>query len=697
MSARVLIVDDDPALLEALPETLRLRMPDVVVHTCDSAAAALERLVEADYDAIVTDIKMPGMDGLTLLAQVRLLRPDTPTLFITGHGEHDLAVQSLRGGAYDYVQKPIDREYFVASLERAIQVRQLRRQIAEQQQALQRHAQELEQTVAVRTHALRDTAERLRTLTEAATAIHGAQGVGEVLRSAVESACRLETAGFAVAGCFRGRGEDDALDDARHWEVAVVPRELGEHVETAQMTRLFALVCKGRNSERIDDASRHSLWREFSPGQATGGGRPRGIPQITSYLAVPVRARTGKVLGAIVLGDPSPQRFTAEAQTQIEALARQAAVALENALRYERERGIAETLQRSLLPERLPEIPGVTMGARYLPGSQEAVGGDWYDAFTLANGHIGLVMGDVAGRGIWAAAVMGQLRNAVRAYAHEGSPPAVIGERLNRLIDPGAMATLLYLVFDPDTWTVRYINLGHLPPLVATPDGATVFLSGGAPPLGTSTASAYREETCVLRPGSTLVLYTDGLVEVRGKPIDDGLGRLERVVRSAVDLDPNEMLDRVLAEVLDGQVGEDDVAVLALRASPLDPRRLEIRVPAVPSSLPQLRRTLRRWLAAKVPPDEAYEIVTAIHEACANTVEHAYGPTDQTFGIEAVLTDEEIAVTIRDAGQWRPARGVRRGHGLKLMHALMDSVDVFPGSDGTMVEMRRRLTRGVHI
>jgi DNA-binding NtrC family response regulator len=123
VAAHILIVDDDPALLEALPEAVRLRMPGLEIDTCDSAAAALERLETSDYDAIVTDIKMPGMDGLALLSAIKASRPAIPTLLITGHGEHDLAVQALRGGAYDYIPKPIDRDYFLASLERALRTR----------------------------------------------------------------------------------------------------------------------------------------------------------------------------------------------------------------------------------------------------------------------------------------------------------------------------------------------------------------------------------------------------------------------------------------------------------------------------------------------------------------------------------------------------------------------------------------------
>ncbi len=150
----VLIVDDDTALLEALPQALSLRLTAVKVDTSDSALSALDLVQEHDYDAIVSDIKMPGMDGLALLQKMQELRPDTPTLLITGHGEHDLAVQALRGGAYDFIQKPIDRDYMVAALNRAIQTRRMRRQLAEQQRALELHALSLERIVENRTREL---------------------------------------------------------------------------------------------------------------------------------------------------------------------------------------------------------------------------------------------------------------------------------------------------------------------------------------------------------------------------------------------------------------------------------------------------------------------------------------------------------------------------------------------------------------
>lgn len=150
----ILLVDDDTALLQALPQMVDLRMKNVYVKTCDSAVHALELIKEYDYDAIVSDVKMPEMDGIELLSHVRELRPDTPVILITGHGDHELAIQAIRGGAYDYILKPIDRDTFAATLKRAIQTRQLRRKVVEQQLALSLHSKSLERLVEKRTSEL---------------------------------------------------------------------------------------------------------------------------------------------------------------------------------------------------------------------------------------------------------------------------------------------------------------------------------------------------------------------------------------------------------------------------------------------------------------------------------------------------------------------------------------------------------------
>ncbi|HLZ63541.1 MAG TPA: response regulator [Ktedonosporobacter sp.] len=153
-TAQILLVDDDPVLLEALTQMIALRMSGVQIMTALSAQDALKLIEYQEYDVVVSDIKMPGMDGLGLMARIQEQCPEIPVLLITGHGEHDLAIRALRGGAYDYIQKPIDRDDFEASLHRALQTRQMRRQIEEQQWALERYALSLEQRFEQRTHEL---------------------------------------------------------------------------------------------------------------------------------------------------------------------------------------------------------------------------------------------------------------------------------------------------------------------------------------------------------------------------------------------------------------------------------------------------------------------------------------------------------------------------------------------------------------
>jgi serine phosphatase RsbU (regulator of sigma subunit) len=234
------------------------------------------------------------------------------------------------------------------------------------------------------------------------------------------------------------------------------------------------------------------------------------------------------------------------------------------------ERKVIETLQRHLLPAQLPELPGLEIAAKYLPAEDSGnVGGDWYDVLTLPEARVGLVMGDVAGKGILAAAVMGQVRSALRAYATEGHPPAVVLDRVQRLMEPGVMVTAVYVTVDLDLWTLNYANAGHLPPLLVRPDGTVQPLPGGQIPLGGRLARAYLTEAAGLVPGGTLVLYTDGLVEVRGRSLDDRLTLLQETVAAANGrASADAILARVLETLLEGRAPRDDAALLVARVSP---------------------------------------------------------------------------------------------------------------------------------
>jgi PAS domain S-box-containing protein len=364
---------------------------------------------------------------------------------------------------------------------------------------------------------------------------------------------------------------------------------------------------------------------------------------------------------------------------------------------YEREHHVAETLQRSLLPERLPNIDGVDLAARYIPaGTGAGVGGDWYDAVELRDGRVAVVVGDVVGHGLRAAAAMGQLRNACRAYALVESSPADVVARLNRLVTSGeeeTMATVLYLVLDRETGQVTYTSAGHPPPLVVGPDGAEFLDGGRSVPVGATESAVFREATAELPEHATLFLYTDGLVERRDIGLDDRLAQL-RAATSAAGGDLADVCDQLISGVLGTKGPADDVALLAIRPAAVPRDRLEVSLPAEAESLVTLRRRLGRFLhGAGAGSDEAFEITLTISEAAGNAIEHAYGPGDAVFTVEASVADGEVVASVRDTGSWRDQRGHERGRGLKIMEGLMDDVEVSPSPAGTVVTLRRRLAQ----
>lgn len=253
-------------------------------------------------------------------------------------------------------------------------------------------------------------------------------------------------------------------------------------------------------------------------------------------------------------------------------LAARAGLAVENADLYEQEHRVAETLQRAVLPSRLPEIPGADVAARYLPASAGIeVGGDWYDAFDLRDGRVGIVVGDVAGHGLRAAAAMGQLRNALRAYAVDGDPPGVVLHRLGRLLrdEPEApFATAIYGAYEPASGRVVLSNAGHPPPLLVAGGSPNHVAAATAPPLGVTEAPPAPDVELVLGPDDLLLLYTDGLVERRREHLDVGMARLVASLASHAADQPVALLcETVVADVLQGVPQEDDVCVLALRRS----------------------------------------------------------------------------------------------------------------------------------
>jgi anti-sigma regulatory factor (Ser/Thr protein kinase) len=420
-------------------------------------------------------------------------------------------------------------------------------------------------------------------------------------------------------------------------------------------------------------------------GSAGGDGALVGVPLLAE----------GEVTGVLVAGATPPREFGGDVLTLLRLAAERVGLAIAHARVYEREHRIAETLQRSLLPERLPQLPGLEVAARYLPAASEAeVCVDWYDVIPIAGGAVGLVMGDVAGKGLAGASMVGRLRSALRAYALQTHDGARVVEQLNRLSwtegHDSQMATMLYAIVDPAASVVRWVNAGHPAPLMIV-DGVPQFLQGaGSVPLGVLPFPTYEEVTTPMEPGSTIVLYTDGLVERPGEHIDDGMAELAARVGEAPE-DPDGLCDHLLATLVPVGGAMDDVALLTLRNLPV-PDRFSAEFPAVPESLAPIRSMLRRWLAHAGAGDlEIAEITTACGEAATNAIEHTGTSGDGRFEVSGSRDGSEVEIAVRDHGAWREAREGDHGRGFDLMRTLMDTVAVQPTPEGTTVSLRRRL------
>jgi signal transduction histidine kinase/DNA-binding response OmpR family regulator len=450
-------------------------------------------------------------------------------------------------------------------------------------------------------------------------------------------------------------------------------------------------------AEVLDVAARHVLAMTSAgrvvvstPGaraEADGGAAP-GQP---ADVALPLPDPSGAALGELrvwsgTAGPPEPIVLT--------QLARLIGLRLGNAQLYEAEHRIASTLQHSLLPQSLPRVPGALVAGRYLPGSTEAeVGGDWYDVIVAPGDQLVLVIGDVVGKGVQAAAGMGQLRNALRAYILEGFDCGAALTRLNRLVDNlgrRQFATVVCVRFDPRTRKLNYSSAGHPPPVLAVPGehGTFLYASALGPPIGALADVNYPTLEGALAPGSRLLLFTDGLVEDRAVGIDAGLAELTADVAQPVD-HLEDLLDTLLDKAA-RRPRRDDIALLALQVT--EPREFVLRLPAEPTRLSVLRRRLEDFLTGHgVAEADIFDLTVAVSEAAANAIEHPIEPAEPVITVEASIDDEAVTVTVSDTGGWKPADSAGfRGRGLALIGALTQ-MSVARSADGTSVTLRRPL------
>jgi anti-sigma regulatory factor (Ser/Thr protein kinase) len=415
---------------------------------------------------------------------------------------------------------------------------------------------------------------------------------------------------------------------------------------------------------------------------------------IRSLLGVPLIVEA-ELIGVLHVGTLRPREFTNDDAGLLQLAAARIAPGVERARLFqalEREHRLALALQRSLLPAELPDVSGVAVAARYFAARDE-VGGDWYDVIDLHDGLIGIVIGDVVGHGARAAALMGQLRTAVRAYAVERMKPGAVLERVNRLLQAirvRGMATASYAVFDSGTGELSIASAGHPPPLIIPASGDPHFLQvAPGPPLGVVRHPDFAETSTALAGEEMVLLYTDGLIEVRGEPMGMGFDRLVAAARGAPSAD--ELCIQVTRALVAPGGTDDDVALVALRNSQIS-ERVAMRFPAEPTALARVRQVVRRWISQFDPTaEDVRTILLACGEACANAIEHAYSPQRAWFELDAWADSDVVHLVVRDSGRWRPARGEHRGRGLAIMKTSMDEVEIRPGDTGTEVIMSRRL------
>jgi serine phosphatase RsbU (regulator of sigma subunit)/anti-sigma regulatory factor (Ser/Thr protein kinase) len=536
---------------------------------------------------------------------------------------------------------------------------------------------------------LRRRSERLQSLTAALSGSVTQLDVANVAVSEIIGAVDADAGALAVVAEERRQlamliETGYEVDGVESWlEVPLDAATPATRAIKRRATRLY---------ETIDEIAAES------PGAATELARTGHASFLFAPLVVGGRAE-----GVLVTSWKEETTLTQEERSFVQTLANLCAQALERARHFESERTIAETLQRSVLPVSLPQVDGIRIAARYLPGTTEVeVGGDWFDAIQLPNGRLGLVVGDVVGKGVRSAATMAQLRNALRAFALDQMKPSSTIARLNRLMEEvseSSFATVVYLVIDPEAGVCRFTSAGHPPPLAVYPNGSAEYLEGGRGlPLGTVSEPSYTQDTIEVPIGSTLILYTDGLIERRDQTIDEGLDQL-RAAALAGPLDPERLVEHVLQQLVGAGQRRDDVAILAVRLLVAAPHPLRLRLPTGNNSLDVVRDALRTWLErAPVSTTQAGEIVLAAWEACANAVEHALEPTEECFTFTAELADHVVRISVGDTGTWNPER-VRgnRGLGLQLMRSLMSSVDIETGPAGTKVVLEHELAESAPV
>jgi len=609
--ATILVVDDNPDMRGYVAGLLA---GTYQVLTAGDGVQALERLAAHPVDLVVTDVMMPRLDGFGLLRRMKAdpALAAVPVVMLSARAGEEGTVEGLEAGADDYLVKPFS---------------------ARELQARVRVNLELE-----RVQALRDGLQRSR----------------------------------------------DLLDQAQHiarfgsWEI-----DLQRDLITASRTFLEVL---DLTPDRLEELGVRGLLRRLLGRDEVESALARLVAAtegdvLTYETAITTREGARRVLllrGEVVERSPDGGRLlrgSVQDITQQRELEEQT-IAAETARRTAaRERAIADELQHSLLPDVESHTAAVEVATFYRPGEAGTqVGGDWYDVIDLGGSRTAFVVGDVMGHGIRAAAVMGQIKAAVRAFTRLDLSPAEMVEHLDGIVRdlvPDGIVTCVYGVHDATEGTLSYANAGNLPPMVLSPDGEVTRLPVDAPPLG---AGAYGVTTKRIRlpAGSVLALYTDGLVEQRGADLDERLDTLERVLREQVGR-PLTDVPRLLVGAMVHEA-EDDVALAVMKVREPHIDVMELALSAELTEVARARHAVARQLRAwGVEGKAAVDLVLVTSELVTNALRHGQKP----YELRLHRSREDVVVAVRDASTLRPRRRRpgevdERGRGLGIVEMVTE-------------------------
>lgn len=443
-----------------------------------------------------------------------------------------------------------------------------------------------------------------------------------------------------------------------------------------------------------------SNWRELDPWlRHTFSDARHQLPLTAKTVDRPENPGKAQGLVAVLSGAgdlalwlelQAPRWISSEDRLLVTVLIGHLSLAMQHVRQFESARETSLTLQRAMLP---PAAPPTGFAVRYEPAVPPLeIGGDWYDVLPIGDQRIGIVVGDCVGRGLPAAAIMGQLRSSARALLINGAEPARLLEQLDSAASliPNAYCTTVFLaVLDTESGLLHYSNAGHMPAMLVRPESGTSLLNDArSVPLAVRREHPRPQASLLLPFGSTLMLFTDGLVERKHESIDDGIDRAAAALVETMRLPLGSVAEAVLRELAPAAGYDDDVAMVIYRR---EGAPLRIESEAAAEELADIRHRLRDWLRDLDVPDTLIEdIVLVVNEACTNCVEHAYrGHESGTMVLEVEAFDAEIAARITDSGSWKQpkANPGNSGRGLVLMQILSDTLEIDSAATGTTVDI----------